>query len=189
MSPGPTRAYGSGRQGLEIKRSVRFFFFFAERKGVMGWVGGRGAFRPVMRRGGGGTGAQARASAALAGPRGAPGGPSPHLATEPAGAPSLHTPALWPHPSHDHQRWTCPRTHLLAGVRNDLGGKGGERTGEDTGGWGWGGVETEKLKGCSPSRRVRLLTFPSRGHRRSPWLGPASVGEGAPRPQAKGEEI
>lgn len=110
----------------------------------------------------------------------------------PAGAPSLHTPALWPHPSHDHQRWTCSRTRLLTVVRNDLGGKGGERPGEDTGGgggWGGGAAEMEKLKGYSPSRRVRLLTFPSRGHRRSPWLGPASEGEGAPTPQAKGEEI
>lgn len=68
-------------------------------------------------------------------------------------------------------------------------GKEERELGRTRAGAGGGAVEMEKLKGYSPSRRVRLLTFPSRGHRRSPWLGPANEGEGAPTPQAKGEEI
>lgn len=129
------------------------------------------------------------------GPRGAPGGGFPrsrdrahvglHRSTRPL---SCHPGALPPHPSHDRQGQTRSRIRLLAGVRNNLGGKE-EKELRTTRGWGGGRVEMEKLKGCSPSRSVRLLTFPSRGHRRSPWLGLASVGEGGPTPQARGEEI
>lgn len=103
----------------------------------MEWVSRRGASSPVERREG--TGVRAKGSPLRAF--------SP-FRDRPAGAPSLHTPALWPHPSHDHQRRTCSRTRLLTVVRNYLGGKGGERTGEDTGGgggWGSGDGKTERI--------------------------------------------
>ena len=45
MSPGSTRAYGSGQQGLEIKRSVRFFFFFCREEGSDGVGEQEGCFK------------------------------------------------------------------------------------------------------------------------------------------------
>ena len=134
--------------------------------------------------------------AALRGPRGAPGGGFPRSHDRAArGSIAPHARSL---ATRELSRPTLavivrgrPAPELVFSLLSETiwGGKEAKELRRTRGGVGWGAgrVEMENLTGCSPSRSVRLLTFPTRGHRGPPRPGLARVGEGAPRPQAREE--